>query len=35
MHEGAIAGFLDRSQFTEENVLSLAVGRAAIREAAE
>ena len=28
MHEGAIAGFLDRSQFTEENVLSLAVGRA-------
>jgi ribose transport system ATP-binding protein len=35
MHEGAIAGFLERSQFTEENVLSLAVGRAAIREAAE
>jgi ribose transport system ATP-binding protein len=35
MHEGAIAGFLQRSQFTEENVLSLAVGRAVIREAAE
>ncbi|BCH34388.1 sugar ABC transporter ATP-binding protein [Mesorhizobium sp. L-8-10] len=35
MHEGAIAGFLDRSRFTEENILSLAVGRAPSREAAE
>jgi ribose transport system ATP-binding protein len=35
MHEGAIAGFLDRSRFTEENILSLAVGRAPTQEAAE
>ncbi|MEY9362396.1 ribose transport system ATP-binding protein [Bradyrhizobium yuanmingense] len=26
MHEGAISGFLDRSQFSEHNVLQLAVG---------
>jgi ribose transport system ATP-binding protein len=26
MHEGAISGFLDRSQFSEQNVLQLAVG---------
>jgi ribose transport system ATP-binding protein len=35
MHEGAIAGFLDRSRFTEENILSLAVGRVQDKEAAE
>jgi ribose transport system ATP-binding protein len=35
MHEGAIAGFLDRKRFTEENILSLAVGRAPSQEAAE
>ncbi len=35
MHEGAIAGFLDRSRLTEENILSLAVGRTASQEAAE
>jgi ribose transport system ATP-binding protein len=28
MHEGAISGFLDRSQFSEQNVLRLAVGHA-------
>jgi ribose transport system ATP-binding protein len=28
MHEGAIAGFLERRQFSEENVLRLAVGKA-------
>ena len=27
MHEGAIAGFLDRSRFSEHNVLRLAVGK--------
>ncbi len=27
MHEGAIAGFLDRSRFSEENVMRLAVGK--------
>jgi ribose transport system ATP-binding protein len=27
MHEGAISGFLDRSQFSEHNVLQLAVGQ--------
>jgi len=27
MHEGAISGFLDRSQFSEHNVLRLAVGQ--------
>ena len=27
MHEGAIAGFLTRERFSEENILSLAVGR--------
>ncbi|HVR65499.1 MAG TPA: D-xylose ABC transporter ATP-binding protein, partial [Verrucomicrobiae bacterium] len=26
MHEGAIGGFLDRAQFSEHNVLQLAVG---------
>ena len=26
MHEGAISGFLERSQFSEHNVLQLAVG---------
>jgi ribose transport system ATP-binding protein len=26
MHEGAISGFLDRNQFSEHNVLQLAVG---------
>ena len=26
MHEGGISGFLDRSQFSEHNVLRLAVG---------
>ena len=26
MHEGSISGFLDRSQFSEHNVLQLAVG---------
>ena len=26
MHEGAISGFLDRRQFSEQNVLQLAVG---------
>ncbi len=27
MHEGAISGFLERSQFSEHNVLQLAVGK--------
>jgi ribose transport system ATP-binding protein len=27
MHEGRIAGFLERDQFTEENVLTLAIGK--------
>jgi ribose transport system ATP-binding protein len=27
MHEGAISGFLPRERFSEENILSLAVGR--------
>ena len=27
MREGRIAGFLDRSEFSEENVMRLAVGR--------
>ena len=26
MHEGRISGFLERSQFSEQNVLKLAVG---------
>ena len=26
MHEGRISGFLDRSEFSEHNVLQLAVG---------
>jgi ribose transport system ATP-binding protein len=26
MHEGTISGFLDRNQFSEHNVLQLAVG---------
>jgi ribose transport system ATP-binding protein len=29
MHDGAIAGFLERSQFSEHNVLELAVGKVA------
>jgi ribose transport system ATP-binding protein len=29
MHEGAIAGFLDRAQFSEERVMNLAVGKTA------
>ena len=28
MHEGHISGFLDRSEFSEHNVLQLAVGGA-------
>jgi ribose transport system ATP-binding protein len=28
MHEGRISGFLERSQFSEANVLQLAVGKA-------
>ncbi|MGD9912555.1 MAG: sugar ABC transporter ATP-binding protein [Rhizobiaceae bacterium] len=32
MHEGAIAGFLDRSELSEQSVLSLAVGRSTARE---
>jgi ribose transport system ATP-binding protein len=27
MHEGQISGFLDRSRFSEDNVLKLAVGQ--------
>ncbi|HEY7645588.1 MAG TPA: D-xylose ABC transporter ATP-binding protein, partial [Hyphomicrobiales bacterium] len=27
MHEGGISGFLTRDRFSEENILSLAVGR--------
>jgi ribose transport system ATP-binding protein len=27
MHEGAISGFLERSQFSEQNVLQLAIGK--------
>ena len=27
MHDGAIAGFLDRARFSEHNVLRLAVGK--------
>jgi ribose transport system ATP-binding protein len=29
MHEGAIAGFLDRNEFSEDRVLQLAVGKSA------
>ena len=29
MHEGSISGFLERSQFSEHNVLQLAVGNRA------
>ena len=29
MHEGAIAGFLNRGEFSEDRVLQLAVGKAA------
>jgi ribose transport system ATP-binding protein len=29
MHEGRIAGYLDREQFSQENVLLLAVGKQA------
>ena len=29
MHEGAISGMLERDQFSEENVLLLAIGQAA------
>jgi ribose transport system ATP-binding protein len=28
MHEGRISGFLERNQFSEHNVLQLAVGKA-------
>jgi ribose transport system ATP-binding protein len=28
MHEGRISGFLERNQFSEQNVLQLAVGNA-------
>ncbi len=31
MHEGRISGVLDRADFSEENVLQLAVGRAAVQ----
>ena len=27
MHEGTISGFLERAQFSEHNVLQLAVGK--------
>jgi len=27
MHEGRISGFLERADFTEENVLTLAIGK--------
>src|SRR5262249_22718825 len=33
MREGRIAGFLDRPEFSEENVMRLAVGRRDMREA--
>jgi hypothetical protein len=29
MHEGRIAGFLDRAELSEQSILSLAVGRIA------
>jgi len=29
MHEGAIAGFLDRAEFSEERVMNLAFGKTA------
>ncbi len=32
MHEGAISGFLERSQFSEHNVLQLAVGHGSVGE---
>jgi ribose transport system ATP-binding protein len=35
MHEGTIAGFLNRDKFSEGSILSLAVGRAPSQEAAE
>jgi ribose transport system ATP-binding protein len=31
MHEGRISGILDRSEFNEENVLLLAVGKTVFR----
>ncbi|HTJ89630.1 MAG TPA: sugar ABC transporter ATP-binding protein [Acidocella sp.] len=34
MHEGAIAGFLERAQFSEENVLRLAMGKTLSRTVA-
>jgi ribose transport system ATP-binding protein len=33
MREGRIGGFLERSEFSEENVMRLAVGRRDMREA--
>jgi hypothetical protein len=33
MREGRIAGFLERTEFSEENVMRLAVGRRDMREA--
>jgi len=33
MREGGIAGFLDRSEFSEENVMRLAVGRHDLQQA--
>jgi ribose transport system ATP-binding protein len=35
MHEGTISGFLDRADFSEHNVLMLAVGNAAAMDAAK
>ena len=34
MHEGRIAGYLDRDQFSQENVLLLAVGKQPTRKGA-
>ena len=34
MHEGQISGFLERSEFTEQNVLMLAVGNKSKQESA-
>ena len=31
MHEGAISGFLERAEFSEQNVLQLAVGESTLR----
>jgi ribose transport system ATP-binding protein len=35
MHEGRISGILERNQFSEENVLLLAVGKEPVRYAAQ